>query len=303
VRSLARVELIAGSVRAVNRRDVLAWEERWATPSALAALASVIFVVAAIIVASQGVGSASGDSELLRNVDAHRSAQLISSILQAIGVGLLAVPLYYLFRSANARSERMRGQLVGVVIAAPLFLAVLAILSGVSTLHAASDFVANEVPSLLSKGVALNSDRADDIASDLIADAPLRPLAAGFALGGQVGFLFAMVYTCLHAMRVGLLTRFWGSLGVALGAVSFLFFQFTLVWFVYFGILLLRRNNLPPAWATGEAIPWPTPGDKAAAVMESSQADNGGLPSQPEETEKSSELEDPEDPTTTGRSQ
>ena len=40
----------------------------------------------------------------------------------------------------------MRGQLVGVVVAAPLFLAALAILSGISTLHAATDFVAT-VPS------------------------------------------------------------------------------------------------------------------------------------------------------------
>jgi len=276
----------------VNRRDVLAWEERWATPTALATLASVAFIVAAIIVATQGVGSASGDSELLRNVEAHRSAQMISSILQAIGVGLLAVPLYYLFRSANARSEGMRGQLVGVVIAAPLFLAALAILSGVSTLHAASDFVSNEVPHLLAKGVALNSDHADDIANETISDAPLRPLAAGFGLGGQIGFLVAMVYTCLHAMRVGLLTRFWGSLGMALGAVSFLFFQFALLWFVYFGILLLRRDSLPPAWAAGEPIPWPTPGDKAAAVMESSQADNGTPP----------QLEEPEDPSGTEQS-
>jgi hypothetical protein len=274
----------------VNRQEVLAWEERWATPTALAALASVIFVIAAIVVATQGVGSASGDSELLRNVDAHRSAQLISSILQAIGVGLLAAPLYYLFRSAKARSERMRGQLVGVVIAAPLFLAVLAILSGVSTLHAASDFVSNEVPHLLAKGVALNSDRADDIANETIADAPLRPLAAGFGLGGQIGFLFAMVYTCLYAMRVGLLPRFWGSLGMALGAVSFLFFQFALLWFAYFGVLLLRRDSLPPAWATGEPIPWPTPGDKAATAME------------PPPDEPSSQLEEPEDPPGTEQS-
>jgi hypothetical protein len=280
----------------------LAWEERWATPTALAALASVIFVIAAIVVATQGVGSASGDSELLRNVDAHRSAQMISSILQAIGVGLLAVPLYYLFRSANARSERMRAQLVGVVIAAPLFLAVLAILSGVSTLHAASDFVSSEVPHLLAKGVALNSDRANDIANEAISDAPLRPLAAGFGLGGQIGFLFAMVYTCLYAMRVGLLPRFWGSLGMALGAVSFLFFQFALLWFVYFGILLLRRDSLPPAWATGEPIPWPTPGDKAAAAMESSPEDNGGLPPQLEEPESLPELEEPEDPAGTEQS-
>ena len=273
----------------------MAWEERWATPTALAAFAAVLFIVAAIVVATQGVGSAGGDSELLRNVDAHRSAQLISSILQAIGISLLAAPLYYLFRSAKARSDRMRGQLVGVVIAAPLFLAMLAILGGVSTLHAASDFVSNEVPHLLAKGVNLNSDHANEIATETINEAPLRPLAAGFGLGGQIGFLVAMVYTCLYAMRVGLLTRFWGSLGMALGAVSFLFFQFTLLWFIYFGILLLRKNSQPPAWAAGEPIPWPTAGDKAAAAMESNPADNGGLPPQLDEPGDPQELEDPEE--------
>jgi hypothetical protein len=281
----------------VNRRKVLAWEERWATPTALATFGAVVFVIAAIVVATQGVGSSGGDSELLRNADAHRTAQLISSILQAIGISLLAVPLYYLFRSAKARSDRMRGQLVGVIIAAPLFLAMLAILGGVSTLHAASDFVSNEVPHLLAKGVKLNSEHADEIAKETIDDAPLRPLAAGFGLGGQIGFIVAMVYTCLYAMRVGLLTRFWGSLGMALGAVSFLFFQFALLWFIYFGVLLLRRSSQPPAWAAGEPIPWPTPGDKAAAAMEPSPADNGTLPPQLEEPDGSRELEDPEDPT------
>ena len=101
----------------------------------MATLAAVGFVLAAIIVASQAVGTSDGDSELLRNVDAHSGAQMISSILQAIGVGLLAAPLYYLFRAARVRSEAVRGQLVGVVIAAPLFLAALAILSGLSTLQ------------------------------------------------------------------------------------------------------------------------------------------------------------------------
>lgn len=279
----------------MNRRDVLAWEQRWAAPTAIAALAAVLFVVAAIVVATQGVGSGGGESELLRNVDAHRTAQLISSVLQAIGISLLAVPLYYLFRSAKARSDRMRGQLVGVIVAAPLFLAVLAILGGVSTLHAASGFVSNEVPHLLAKGVKLNSDHANEIAKETINEAPLRPLAAGFGFGGQIGFVVAMVYTCLYAMRVGLLTRFWGSLGMALGAVSFLFFQFTLLWFIYFGILLLRRDSQPPAWAAGEPIPWPTPGDKAAAAMESSPDDNGTLPPQLEEPDNPRELEDPEE--------
>ncbi len=251
------------------RRAQLDWEERWSRPTAVATLASVIFVIAAIVVATQGVGGGSGDSSLLRDVDQHGTAQMISSVLQAIGVGLLAAPLYYLFRAANSRSDRMRGQLVGVVIAAPLFLAALAILSGISTLHAASDFVSNEVPRLIAKGVALDSDRANEIANDTISEAPLRPLAAGFGLGGQLGFAVAMVYTCLYAMRVGLLPRFWGSLGMALGAVSFIFFQFALLWFVYLAFLLIGRvpGGRPPAWESGEAIPWPSPGEKAAAKL------------------------------------
>jgi hypothetical protein len=251
------------------RAAQVAWEERWSRPAALAALASVVFVIAAIVVAAQAVGHGSGDSGLLRDVDQHRTAQMISSVLQAIGVGLLAAPLYFLFRAANARSDRMRGQLVGVVVAAPLFLAALAILSGISTLHAASDFVSNEVPRLLAKGVALDSDRASEIANDTISEAPLRPLAAGFGLGGQLGFAVAMVYTCLYAMRAGLLPRFWGSLGMALGAVSFIFFQFALLWFVYLAFLLIGRvpGGKPPAWESGEAIPWPSPGEKAAAEI------------------------------------
>lgn len=278
---------------APSREQMVAWEERWSLPTALAALAAVGFVAATIIVASHAIGGSSGDSALLRAVDQHRTAQMISSILQAIGVGLLAAPLYYLFRAANARSDRMRGQLVGVVVAAPLFLAVLAILSGVSTLHAASDFVSNEVPRLMAKGVALNSDRANEIANDTIADAPLRPLAAGFGLGGQIGFVVAMFYTCLNAMRVGLLPRFWGSLGMALGAVSFIFFQFALLWFIYLGVLLLRPGSKPPAWSTGEAIPWPTSGDKAAADLsrptEDSPQANGDLPSPAAEPKEPSE--------------
>jgi hypothetical protein len=191
---------------------------------------------------------------------------------QAVGVGLLAAPLYYLFRAADARSEAMRSQLVGVVIAAPLFLAVLAILSGLSNLEAASTFVSDEVPRLMAKGVALGSDRANEVAGDTLSDASLRALAAGFGLGGQIGFVVAMFYTAMHAMRVGLLTRFWGSLGMALGAVSFIFFQFTLLWFVYLGFLIagLVPGGKPPAWSSGEAEPWPTPGEKMAGTDDES---------------------------------
>ena len=72
-------------------------------------------------------------------------------------------------------------------------------------------------------------------------------------------------------MRAGLLTRFWGSLGMAVGVAALIgFFPFSLIWFIYLGLLLLGRvpGGRPPAWAAGEAVPWPTPGEKAAAELE-----------------------------------
>jgi hypothetical protein len=253
-----------------DRDTALAWEARWSRPAGIAALAAIACFIAAIVVATQGVGTGDGDSEVLRNVDAHRAAQLLSSVLQAIGVGLIAFPLYFLYRAARARSSTMRGELVGLAIAGPLFLGVVAILTGVTTLNAASDFVGDEVPRLMAQGVELSSDRADEVAEDTLTDQSLRGAVAGFGIAGQLAFLVGMFYTALHAMRTGLLTRFWGSMGLALAAVSVFFFQFTLLWFIYLGLLLAGwlPGPKPPAWETGEAMPWPTPGEKAAGEMD-----------------------------------
>lgn len=242
----------------------LAWEQRWSRPTAFATLAAVALIIASLAVASKGIGGSNGDADLLSSVDVHRGAELISSFLQAIGVALLAAPLYFLFRAANARSDRMRGQLAGIVIAAPLFLAGAAIFGGFSTLDAATNFAAT--------GLTGTGDHANKVASDALTHASLRNLAAGLALAGRFGLAAAIFYTCLHAMRVGLLTRLWGSLGMALGAASFViatFFFLTLLWFVYLAFLLIGRipGGRPPAWESGEAIPWPTPGDRAAADL------------------------------------
>jgi hypothetical protein len=250
--------------------EVLEWERRRMVPAGIAALIAVLTVAVAVFIAASTIGGNSGNSELLRSIDRHATAQIVSSVLQGIGLGLLAIPLGFLFRAAQTRSETMRGQLIGVVIAAPLFLAIAAILSGISNVHAASEFVSNDVPRLVSHGVALNGDRADKVAADAISDSPLRTLAGGFGLGGSLGFVVAMLYTVLNAMRLGLQTRFWGSLGMALGAVSFLPLPpFYLIWFIALGLLLIGRTpgGRPPAWETGEAMPWPVPGEEAAKSL------------------------------------
>ena len=84
---------------------------------------------------------------------------------------------------------------------------------------------------------------------------------------GVLAFVFGMVYTNLWSMRLGLLSRFWGAVGMAFG----LFLVIPLLppipglvlWFAVTGLMLagLWPRPLPPAWAAGEAIPWQRPGD------------------------------------------
>jgi hypothetical protein len=277
-----------------DRAEQLAWEQRWSLPVGLATLAAIALVVVSAIVVSSIGGE--GEAELLRSAHSHTSDLAISSVLQGVGIGLLVVPLYYLFQATAARSDRLRRQFVGVVVAAPIFLLVAALLNGAATKEAADEFTAGKATTGLTvqkaskdcreerKGDAkafreefgagaaavrrcAREEVAEEAATEAVSDASLRGAATGFGLGGRLGLAFALVYTCLYAMRVGLLTRFWGSLGIAVGAAALLLLiQFTLIWFLYFALLAAGwiPGGRPPAWAAGEAIPWPTPGERAS---------------------------------------
>jgi hypothetical protein len=285
----------------VSKAELVERERRWSMPVALATLAGVALLVGSVI----AIGDVKGDgsAEVLRLVHEHGSSVTLSTVLEIAGFILLVAPLVYLFRATEARGDRVRAQFIGVVVAAPIFLAVAAGLNAVATTSAASDFVDGKVKPTLSQKEALadcRSDRSDsdakafnaeydegpagttavqrcteqkiddDTAEDAASGFVTRDIATGFGLAGRLGLAFALFYSCLWAMRVGLLTRFWGSLGVALGvAALLLLIQFTLIWFLYFGLLAAGwiPGGRPPAWAAGEAIPWPTPGEKAATDL------------------------------------
>ena len=102
----------------------------------------------------------------------------------------------------------------------------------------------------------------DQVARDERTSTSVAGIETGFGLAGLLGFTIAVVYTALWTLRTGLLTRFWGSLGIALGAVFSFFTLFTLAWFIYVGLLLAGwvPGGRPPAWAAGEARPWPKGG-------------------------------------------
>lgn len=239
-------------------REILAREGRFALPAAISAMLAAVALVGSNFILSSVIGGIEGDAAILRKIDEARGTFVLSFIIQAVGFLCLGPPLIYLFRATAARSETLRTQLIGVLFAAPLFLGIFAILGGLSTLNAASDFLAENITG--------TGKAANDAARNALDEAGLRPAAAGFGLAGQIGFAVAMAYTCMQAMKVGLLSRFWGSLGAALGVVSFLFFQFALLWFIYLGLLIAGwvPGGRPPAWAEGRAMPWPKPGEEFA---------------------------------------
>jgi len=281
----------------MSRGDLLAWERRWAAPTAVATFAALGFLVASIVVALPLGGG--GEAESLRDLHEHSSTVTVVSVLQGVGFLLLLLPLVYIFRAAAGRTERVRAQFLPLVIAAPLALSVASALNGVAANQAATTFVNGESTTNLStkeatkdcraerrddaegfgdeygKGDAAIADCAaeaiaDDKAENAIDDTSLRGAAEGVQFGGLLALAFGLAYSCLFAMRVGLLTRFWGSLGMAIGVASvFGLFQLGVIWFFYFGLLLAGwvPGGKPPAWDAGEAIPWPTPGEKAAAEL------------------------------------
>jgi len=282
-----------------SREQILEWESRWALPAGAATLVAIALLIVGAIVSAPVHGD--NKAEILEAAHEHGSALLAGGVLQAIGFALLIAPLLVIFRAAQSRSDRVRAQLIGLIVAAPLFFAVATVLNASATTEAADQFAAGEAKSTLTAPAAAQECRsdqqdkgskefseefagakdplaacqdekvADDEAANAISDASLEGAASGFAIGGRLGLAIALLYTGLWAMRVGLLTRFWGSLGMALGVATLLgLVLFLVIWFLYIGLLLIGRvpGGIPPAWPAGEAIPWPTPGEKVAAEMQ-----------------------------------
>lgn len=283
-----------------SRADFRTREQRWAVPVGLASIAAVV-----LLIASRPLNvSGDGDADILREAHAHGGSVLLSGLMQTLAFLLLALPLVYLFRAVQARSDQVRPQLIGLVVAAPLFLAASAACSIGITSEAADSFVGGDVkPELTVKEAreecveerqdegldfleeeydpaqGASPQRAcedrkleDDAASRATKEATLAPLATGLGLAGALGFVVTLLYVGLWSMRTGLLSRFWGSVGMVAG-IAFLLgplFLVALVWFVYFGMLALGivPGGRPPAWEAGEAIPWPTPGERAAEELE-----------------------------------
>lgn len=290
-----------------SKSQILEREKRWSLIAGIASVAGVAIILATYSDSSAAVRAASGLADRLREIEGDHSSLITSSIGQFVGWALLAAPLVFLFKAAAARAPQVRGALLTAMIVAPILIGIGSLVSAGSIIQAADDFKVDqaELTKCVSDEVAdqksdvtdeqkadFKTDCEDDQAKDVRSHTSLAPVETGFGLAGLIGFTVSIVYVALWAMRTGLLSRFWGSLGIALGAVFAFFTLFTLIWFIYIGLLLAGwvPGGRPPAWATGEARPWPKPGDPGT------DGDEDVIEGTAEEVQSSPGAFDPDDP-------
>lgn len=181
--------------------------------------------------------------------DANRSDILLSQLLQAAGVLLIAAPLSFLLLAAANRSDRVRKPMLGFTIVGPLLLAISLILY-----FAAFDSV---VSTVLEQAPGPD---ANDFAKNALTNETSYSVFGALQIAGLITMVIAMVYTSLWAMRTGLLTRFLGFLGIGLGALFILIGPIAVaMWTIVVSPLIagLWIGPRPPAWDAGEAVEIP----------------------------------------------
>ena len=128
-------------------------------------------------------------------------------MITALQFGLLVYPLYYLFRAVQARSQRVNPAMLGFIFIGPALFAVQSVVFAIANVNLASDFVSQ---------ASAGGDIYNQL-SDLSDDSTISQVGQYLVLPAILGLVVAMVYVPLNAFRVGLLTRFFGTLGMALG--------------------------------------------------------------------------------------
>jgi hypothetical protein len=252
--------------------DNLAWEERQRKPAAIAATVAALFTF--IGTAWRGLtlsdlprnglletlGRAAEDGPIgeleslrvdtFRFYDDHAVEVLASSVMVAIGYLALGWALTYLAFAVRARRREFPRWLVYVPLVVATLQALATVLSAFATNKAIGDF--------------LSGSRTVEAAQD-VGTTGLGVFAQLLGLPGALGLALALVMIALNAMRVGLLTRFMGVLGIITGALQILPFGGPLpvvqcFWLLLLALLFLGRwpGGQPPAWRTGNAEPWPS---------------------------------------------
>jgi hypothetical protein len=218
----------------------------------IAGLAGVLLFASMIL---QTTGPQAKVSELtvqLLVTNRRGGLEVLSAVVNGLGLLGLGATLAFLFTAVRARKPQSSSATALAVLAGAVLAAVGGIGYGIVILSKARQFANLDLQTypqanaLLHGGAVAALQYAGLIGSLL--------LAVGFAL------------IALNAMRVGLLTKFLGYIGLASAAASLFLIGsapallIEVFWLLSTAYLLWGRwpSGDPPAWKTGEAVPWPS---------------------------------------------
>ena len=257
--------------------EILAEEASGRRRAGFAALAASVLTVLGVVLTTLGQpGTSEFDDKIVTVVDAmgrtangqpvppgrisafavevgqHPTVPILGAIIYGFGSLAIFFAMAYLFRATRARRP-------GMPQIALILTAVGAVGFGVGR-------AVSEVARYLGARSFVDAvDKTNSAASDALS--PTATLVgqliwetSALALG------FGIAIISLNAMRVGLLTRFMGVLGVIVGVAVAPILPIDqqgiirVFWLAALGMLFLGRlpSGTPKAWVTGEPEPWPT---------------------------------------------
>jgi hypothetical protein len=235
----------------MSTQDRLQYEARVRPRQAvIAGLAGVLLLVA-VILQQSGTHSSVDEKTLSLIVENKRfGVDLAAAVMSAVGSLGLASTLVWMLSASRARNPQIAGYVKQVAIAGGVLTAVAAVVFTVIIGIKAHQFVTS------GSQTYPEANRLLDASPILVLQLIVQ--AASLLLG--IGF----VMVSLNAMRVGLLTRFLGYLGIIAGVlVAIPVFPVPILqtyWLLALAYLLSGRwpSGVPPAWSSGRAEPWPS---------------------------------------------
>jgi hypothetical protein len=228
-------------------------DRRWAAP---AALGGALLPLASSVAGRAVLGDTPKNSPAaILSLHNHASGIIAVAAVAGAGIVLTAGALLYLFEAVRARRPGVPPAFKWLAVLGPVLSGITYVVLQVQNTAAATKFATEgdqtyaRVVDLFSNGVARSAQPTQIVG-----------LLGAFALAASLAVL------SINAMRVGLLSRVLGYIGVFAAIVTILplFPAPVILWFWLGALAALISGRWPggrpPAWETGEAQPWPAPG-------------------------------------------
>jgi hypothetical protein len=236
---------------AITASQRLAYEARVRPRQAVVAAAAGILLVLSAALQLAGPHANVAELTLGLLVEHKRfTLDLVGAVIQGIGWAAVAWTLVFLLGAVRARESNVQPYIRYLALAgAPL--------AGVGIVGYIAAY------GVQAQHFVTHGSQTYPEANHLMS-APILAVFQVMDYGGELLLAVSFVLVSMQAMRVGLLTRFMGYLGIIAGIL--VLFAITPVpivqayWLVALGVLFAGRwpPGMPPSWQTGRVERWPS---------------------------------------------